>query len=159
MKRSFLLLAIVAGFFSSSFFMEHEDVHAEACSPGSYSKTDIEEEKKGMVSKSKCVSISDSGTKSNLKDDINSVANGSDIGTAWDKKFARFMIILSVGLSYATQVFAALTIVYSAFLYSTSEGELRKVSTAKQLIILAFAGMFISTFALIIIKMIGGAVA
>lgn len=149
MKRKLLLLAIVSGFFSSSFFAGEGEVDAKACNGGSYYS----------VEEQKCKPLSKSGdvNENALKAEVKKMSDGSDLGTSWTHKFGRFMIILSVGVSYATQVFAALTIVYSAYLYTTSDGDLNRIKRAKQLILFAFSGMFIATFALIIVKMLGGA--
>jgi len=153
MKRSFLLLAIFTGFFSSSFFVNHdnnkEEVSAMACTPGQY----YDEKELGC----KVIKSDMDSSKNYINESLKKMADGREIKSSWTHKFGRFMIILSVGVSYATQVFAALTIVYSAYLYATSEGDMRKVMQAKRLILLAFGGMFIATSALIIVKMIGGA--
>ncbi|MDA1674863.1 hypothetical protein [Bacillus cereus group sp. TH152-1LC] len=152
MKRKLLLLAIISGFFSSSFFIGEGEVKvdARACNGGSYWDQKTQ----------KCTSFSESGkvNENTLKTEFKKMSDGSDLGTSWAHKFGRLMIIFSVGVSYATQVVSMITIVYSAFLYTTSDGDLRKVTQAKKYILYAFSGMFVASFALIIVKMLGGAV-
>ncbi|MGM1361105.1 hypothetical protein ACS2B2_25615 [Bacillus cereus group sp. BceL297] len=124
-------------------------VDARACNGGSYWDAKTEE----------CTPFNKGGDKDKnmLKDEFTKMSNGSDLGTSWAHKFGRLMIIFSVGVSYAVQVVSMITIVYSAYLYTTSDGDLRKVTQAKAYIMYAFGGMFVASFALVISKMLGGA--
>jgi hypothetical protein len=152
MKRIFLVFSLIIAILSSSFFSTGGVAEARACNTGSYWKVD----KSGSFS---CSSFTGDNANTNaLQTQLKNLSNGSDLShSGWSSKFGRLMIQIAVIVSYATQTIALITIVYSAFLYTTSEGDLRKIRQAKMLILYAFTGMFIASFALIIANMLGGA--
>lgn len=146
-QYKYVFLAIIAILITILNFQNATTVEARACNGGSYWDAKTEE----------CTPFNKGGDKNKnaLKDEFTKMTNGSDLGTSWAHKFGRLMIIFSVGVSYAVQVVAMITIVYSAYLYTTSDGDLRKVTQAKAYIMYAFGGMFVASFALVISKMLG----
>ena len=142
MKKIVLILLSVFLFSFSS--ANYREVSATPCPPGNYSESQD-------LKVFKCVKVADSASANNQ----NGLSNEKS-GPDWVKKFGGFVKALSVTVAYFTQVIAMLTIVYAAFIYTTSEGEPRKLRQAKMYLLYAFIGMFIGTFSLVISKMIGG---
>ncbi|PGP18678.1 hypothetical protein COA01_23330 [Bacillus cereus] len=142
------IILMIFGIIIAAMSLQSINVEARACNGGSYWDAKTEE----------CTPFAGTDkNKNQLKEEFTKMGNGSDLGTSWAHKAGRLMIIFSVGVSYAVQVVSMITIVYSSYLYTTSDGDLRKVSQAKAYIMYAFGGMFIASFALVISKMLGSA--
>lgn len=162
MKRKFIFVLLSVIFFSSSFLGSlKEEVEALPCNPGNFTlyKEGANGAKEGVFT---CTKLSTN--KNTLTADEkfmamgpNGMENAGANGPEWVKKFSKFILGLTVVVAYFSEVVAMLTIAYASFLYTTSEGDTRKMRQSKMLILYAFVGMFIGAFSLVISRMVGGA--
>lgn len=170
MKRKFVSSLLLMLFISSILaFSNTSVVEAAPCNPGNYAKFDDQvllnnrdmEGIKSVTFVCSGVNGNNSTSSGNADADAKYGVNGLNFegenGAGWARNFFTFLIQLSVVVGYLSEVVAMLVIAYAAYLYTTSEGEPRKLRMAKMYVLYAFAGMFIGAFSLIIAKFIGGA--
>lgn len=153
MKRKLMVVLASLIFFSSSFLGFSKEEAEALCNPGNFAALQAD-------GKFKCTSVNSNGNTASSEDSglgANGLDNMGDNGPQWVKNFSKFMLGLAVAVAYFSEVVAMLSIAYASYLYTTSEGDVKKTKQAKTLIMYAFVGMFIGAFSLIISKMVGGA--
>lgn len=153
MRIKILIFCLATAILSSSFLAKEGDiVEAKPCaSTGQYPKY---YEETGEFT---CTYLGEN--LENLKSDTEKMVDGTTKMSKlnWAQKAGRLAIAFSVAVSYATQAIAISMVIYASYLYTTSDGDTRRLRQAKMIILYAFVGMFIGSFALVISRLIGGA--
>lgn len=149
--------------------LDAQEAEAAPCNPGNYAYFDENAVLNGkdisgineIAFKCKNVDSNNSTTSGRTIEEGKYGINGLDFegenGAGWARTFFTFLLQLAVIVGYFSEVVAMLMIAYASYIYTTSEGEPRKLRMAKMYVLYAFVGMFIGAFSLIISRFIGGA--
>lgn len=154
MKALGRVMLIMSILFSISSLTSHGNVvEAAPCYPGNHASYDKTSDKW------KCVENGSEGAGSEgLGENKLTIDEGMPGGeeVTWAYFFVDFLINLATVVAYATEVIAMIMIAYASYVYTTSEGEPRKLRQAKMYVMYAFIGMFMGAFSLVIAKLLGG---